>query len=130
MNNPTPTGKNDEIACTISKKFEDDSINFIYPGEITYLTNLIKEALDAKDTIIEEQRKEIERYEKMFEVDLTLWAQNKIKQLEVKVGVAEKALDDLVKRIDFNGGLGEYKGGPSFVMSYAREALKTIRGDK
>ena len=29
----------------------------------------------------------------------------------------------LVERIDFNGGLGEYKGGPSFVMKDAREVI-------
>ena len=33
------------------------------------------------------------------------------------------ALKRLVERIDFNGGLGEYKGGPSFVLKNAREAI-------
>lgn len=34
-----------------------------------------------------------------------------------------EALKNLVKRIDINGGLGEYKGGPSFVMTEARQAI-------
>ena len=34
-----------------------------------------------------------------------------------------EALKRLVERIDFNGGIGEYKGGPAFVMKEAREAI-------
>ena len=34
-----------------------------------------------------------------------------------------EALKALVERIDYNGGIGEYKGGPSFVMKHAREAI-------
>lgn len=35
----------------------------------------------------------------------------------------EAALKDLVERIDRNGGLGDYKGGPPFALARAREAL-------
>ena len=34
-----------------------------------------------------------------------------------------EALRNLVERIDINGGIGEYKGGPSFVMKNARQAI-------
>jgi len=34
-----------------------------------------------------------------------------------------EALKRIVERIDINGGLGEYKGGPVFVMKAAREAI-------
>ena len=30
----------------------------------------------------------------------------------------------LVKRIDHNGGIGAYNGGPAFVMKHAREAIE------
>ena len=39
----------------------------------------------------------------------------------------DQALGDLIKRIDFNGGIGEYKGGPPFAMTRARAAYT---GDK
>lgn len=37
----------------------------------------------------------------------------------------EAALKDLVERIDRNGGLGDYKGGPPFALARAREALRS-----
>ena len=39
-----------------------------------------------------------------------------------------RALERLVERIDFNGGIGEYKGGPVFVMKNAREAIAKAEG--
>ena len=33
----------------------------------------------------------------------------------------------LMARIDFNGGIGEYEGGPAFVMKHTREALAAFR---
>jgi len=51
------------------------------------------------------------------------------KAVEVVVGLLEKqevlseALRKLIERIDFNGGIGEYKGGPGFVMQAGREAI-------
>ena len=51
------------------------------------------------------------------------------KAMEVVVGLLEErkmlleALKRLVERIDFNGGIGEYKGGPAFVMKAARKAI-------
>lgn len=44
-------------------------------------------------------------------------------QLERENAALLEALKALVERIDANGGLGEYKGGPAFVMQKAREAL-------
>ena len=34
-----------------------------------------------------------------------------------------KALINLVDRVDRNGGIGEYQGGPAFVMKAARDAI-------
>ena len=39
------------------------------------------------------------------------------------------ALAALVARIDHNGGLGEYKGGPVFVLAKAREAIAKATGE-
>lgn len=41
-----------------------------------------------------------------------------------------RALKELVERVDRNGGLGAYKGGPIFVMKRARELLKKVEGMK
>ena len=38
-----------------------------------------------------------------------------------------EALKKLVERIDFNGGIGEYQGGPAFVMEKARAALAKVQ---
>mgnify|MGYP001564098273 CR=1 FL=1 len=38
---------------------------------------------------------------------------------------ALRALRRLVERIDHNGGIGEYRGGPAFVIMEARRALAT-----
>lgn len=38
-----------------------------------------------------------------------------------------EALDNLLKRIDFNGGIGEFKGGPSFVVEPARQTLTEFK---
>ena len=35
-----------------------------------------------------------------------------------------EVLRRLVERIDFNGGIGEYQGGPAFVMKAARQAIQ------
>ena len=40
-----------------------------------------------------------------------------------------EALRKLVERIDTNGGIGEYKGGPPFVMAEARAAIKEATGE-
>jgi len=40
------------------------------------------------------------------------------------VGELVETLEMLVERIEYNGGIGEYKGGPSFVMKYTKQALK------
>lgn len=32
-------------------------------------------------------------------------------------------IQGLVTRIEMNGGIGEYKGGPAFIMARAEEAL-------
>jgi hypothetical protein len=59
-----------------------------------------------------------------------------------EVGVSRQALDEtlaeydamlaalrlLVERIDVNGGIGEYKGGPAFVMVRARDAIAKAGG--
>ena len=37
-------------------------------------------------------------------------------------------LEQLVERIDHDGGLGDYKGGPSFVMKDARETINKAKG--
>jgi len=34
-----------------------------------------------------------------------------------------EALEKLIQRIDINGGLGEYKGGPAFVLCFARSIV-------
>ena len=52
---------------------------------------------------------------------------------EAEVEILLRTLKRLVERIDFNGGIGEYKGGPAFVMKHAREAIemvenKTVKG--
>ena len=36
------------------------------------------------------------------------------------------SLKKLVERLDANGGIGEYKGGPAFVMKFARAALEKV----
>ncbi len=42
-----------------------------------------------------------------------------------------EALKQLVERVDRNGGIGEYKGGPAFVMANARTAItKATTGGK
>lgn len=38
------------------------------------------------------------------------------------------ALRALVERIDLNGGLGEYKGGPAFALGNARKAIAKAVG--
>ena len=53
-----------------------------------------------------------------------------IEALEQKLAVAVEALELLLERIDFNGGLGEYKGGPAFCVGRAREALALISATK
>jgi hypothetical protein len=40
-----------------------------------------------------------------------------------------KAFKRLVERIDHNGGIGEYNGGPAFVMKEAREAIQSAEED-
>lgn len=37
------------------------------------------------------------------------------------------ALSKLIARIDYSGGIGEYKGGPAFVMKNARSALTAVQ---
>lgn len=40
-----------------------------------------------------------------------------------------RALQALVERVDMNGGLGEYRGGPGFALSNARKAItRAING--
>lgn len=36
----------------------------------------------------------------------------------------------LLERIDHNGGIGEYKGGPAFVVEPFRKALKNYLGEE
>ncbi len=42
---------------------------------------------------------------------------------------AKPAIKDLLDRIDRNGGIGEYKGGPAFAVKRAREALAALPQD-
>jgi len=37
-----------------------------------------------------------------------------------------KASKRLLERIDYNGGIGEYKGGPVFVVKEIREAIQEL----
>lgn len=39
-----------------------------------------------------------------------------------------KALKDLLERVDINGGIGEYNGGPVFAVSRARALIKRAEG--
>ena len=41
-----------------------------------------------------------------------------------------EALKNLVERIDKNGGIGEYKTDPVFVIKYARSAIAKAEGNK
>ncbi len=43
--------------------------------------------------------------------------------LKARIEALETALRNLIIRVDMNGGIGEYKGGPAFVMKRARELL-------
>lgn len=43
-----------------------------------------------------------------------------------RIEKAETALRDLLQRVDINGGLGEYKGGPAFAVKNAREYFKEV----
>jgi acetyl esterase/lipase len=38
-----------------------------------------------------------------------------------------EALRDLLERVDRNGGIGEYKGGPAFVTGKARALLARVK---
>ncbi len=38
-----------------------------------------------------------------------------------------KAANGILERIDHNGGLGEYKGGPPFAIGELREALAALK---
>lgn len=52
-----------------------------------------------------------------------------IAALTHKLAVANKVVDAarrMLERIDFNGGIGEYKGGPSFVVKDLRESLAAL----
>ena len=42
--------------------------------------------------------------------------------------LAGKRLKQLLERVDINGGLGLYKGGPIFIMQNAREAIAKAEG--
>ena len=48
----------------------------------------------------------------------------RIEELERSNTELEEALAALVERIEYNGGIGEYNGGPVFVMARARTALR------
>lgn len=48
---------------------------------------------------------------------------NTIKYFKQEVDKLREALGKLIERIDINGGLGEYKGGPVFVMEEARKLI-------
>lgn len=54
-----------------------------------------------------------------------VWGDNNEANAQLIASAPEllKALERLVERIDVNGGIGEYKGGPVFVMKAAREAI-------
>ena len=40
-----------------------------------------------------------------------------------------ETLEKLVERIDFNGGIGEYQGGPAFVMMRARGIIQKAKAE-
>lgn len=46
-----------------------------------------------------------------------------IAEIKERASTLFEALKKLVERVDMNGGIGEYKGGPPFVMKSAREAI-------
>jgi hypothetical protein len=54
---------------------------------------------------------------------LIVAAVNALPALLDRIEKLEGALTKLLDRVDRNGGLGEYKGGPPFVVSEARAAL-------
>lgn len=45
-----------------------------------------------------------------------------------KLSKLAELAENLLKRVDFNGGIGEYKGGPAFVVEPLRQAIREWRG--
>ena len=46
-----------------------------------------------------------------------------IERLRAEKAELLEALKNLVDRVDRNGGIGEYKGGPAFVMGHSRATI-------